>query len=498
MKMADSDADVIVIGAGVAGLCAALSANELGKKVIVLESAPVDQRGGNTAFAAGAFRFSYSGVDDVLMLIPDLSSEEIKNTEFGTYTDEYIDDINRVTEGRADPALADILVGQSLETAAWLRENGVRFIPNYGSQGYKDGAKTKFRDESVVKISGGGMGMVDALFAALKRQGIAVNYQTQGVRLIRGAGGIEGVQVHSPDGERELTAPAMVIAAGGFESNPEMRARYLGPGWDLAKVRGTRFNVGDGLRMALEIGASSTGNWSGCHSVAWDLSAPEYGDINVGVNFKKDSYPYGIVINADGHRFLDEGADIRTFTYAKYGAVILRQPKQFAWQVFDGKVLDLLRDEYHIRQVTRVHADTIEALACELHGVDPQSFLATVKNFNAAVCRDVPFDPNVKDGRDTDGLAVPKSNWANTIDTPPFEAYAVTCGVTFTFGGLRITPDAEVVDSGGRPIPGLFACGSSVGGLFYFNYPGGSGLTAGAVFGRIAGARAATRSPSDT
>ena len=458
--MADSDADVIVIGAGVAGLCAALSANELGKKVIVLESAPVDQRGGNTAFAAGAFRFSYSGVDDVLMLIPDLSSEEIKNTEFGTYTDEYIDDINRVTEGRADPALADILVGQSLETAAWLRENGVRFIPNYGSQGYKDGAKTKFRDESVVKISGGGMGMVDALFAALKRQGIAVNYQTQGVRLIRGAGGIEGVQVHSPDGERELTAPAMVIAAGGFESNPEMRARYLGPGWDLAKVRGTRFNVG--------------------------------------VNFKKDSYPYGIVINADGHRFLDEGADIRTFTYAKYGAVILRQPKQFAWQVFDGKVLDLLRDEYHIRQVTRVHADTIEALACELHGVDPQSFLATVKNFNAAVCEDVPFDPNVKDGRDTYGLAVPKSNWANTIDTPPFEAYAVTCGVTFTFGGLRITPDAEVVDSGGRPIPGLFACGSSVGGLFYFNYPGGSGLTAGAVFGRIAGARAATRSPSDT
>jgi len=492
--MAESDADVIVVGAGVAGLCAALSAHEAGAKVLVLEAAPEDERGGNTAFAAGAFRFAYNGVDDVLKLIPDLSAEEIENTEFGTYTDKYIDDINRVTEGRTDAALAYTLVARSLETAAWMRENGVRFIPNYDSQGYKDGAKTKFRDESVVVISGGGIGLIEALFAAVKRNGIPVAYQTRAEGLMRGANGIEGVRARAPDGARELTAPAVVIAAGGFESNPEMRARYLGPGWDLAKVRGTRFNVGDGLRMALETGASSAGNWSGCHSVAWDLSAPEYGDITVGVDFKKDSYPYGVVVNAYGERFLDEGADIRTFTYAKYGAVILRQPKQFAWQVFDGKVLDLLRDEYHIRQVTRVRANTIEALAHELYGVDPQRFLVTVKSFNAAVRKDVPFDPNVKDGRGTNGLAVPKSNWANTIDAPPFEAYAVTCGVTFTFGGLRITPGAEVVDSAGRPIPGLFACGSSAGGLFYFNYPGGSGLTAGAVFGRIAGAGAAARS----
>jgi tricarballylate dehydrogenase len=486
--MAESETDVIVVGAGVAGLCAALSAHEAGARVLVLEAAPEDERGGNSAFAAGAFRFAYSGVEDVLKLIPDLSPEEIENTEFGAYTDKYIDDINRVTEGRTDPALAETLVGRSLETAAWMRENGVRFIPNYGSQGYKDGAKTKFRDESVVVISGGGLGLVEALFGALKRKGIPIAYETRADGLIRGAGGIEGVRAWGPGGEREISAPAVVIAAGGFESNPELRARYLGPGWDLAKVRGTRFNTGDGLRMALESGAGSAGNWSGCHSVAWDLSAPEFGDIAVGVDFKKDSYPYGIVINADGDRFLDEGADVRTFTYAKYGAVILRQPKQFAWQVFDAKVLDLLRDEYHIRQVTRVRADTIEALADELYGVDTKRFLVTVKAFNGAVKTDIPFDPNVKDGRGTEGLTVAKSNWANTIDTPPFEAYAVTCGVTFTFGGLRITPGAEVVDTAGKPIPGLFACGSSVGGLFYFNYPGGSGLTAGAAERSSAGA----------
>ncbi len=492
--MAESDADVIVVGAGVAGLCAALSAHEAGARVAVLEAAPEDARGGNSAFAAGAFRFAYGSVEDVLKVIPDLSADEIENTEFGEYIDKYSEDMFRVTEGRADPALVEILVGQSLETAAWMRENGVRFVPNYGSQGYKVGARTKFRGGSTVVISGGGLGLVAALFGAVERKGIPVAYETRADGLIRGPGGIEGVRAWGPGGKGEFSARAVVIAAGGFESNAEMRARYLGPGWDLAKVRGTPFNTGDGLRMALDAGAAAAGNWSGCHAVAWDMSAPEFGDITVGVDFKKDSYLYGIVINAEGERFLDEGADIRTFTYAKYGAAILRQPRQFAWQVFDAKVLDLLRDEYHIRQVTRVRADTIEELAGELYGVDAAGFLETVKNFNSAVRTDVPFDANVKDGRGTVGLAVPKSNWANTIDTPPFEAYGVTCGITFTFGGLRISPGAEVKDTAGRPIPGLFACGSAIGGLFYFNYPGGSGLTAGAVFGRIAGAAAAARS----
>ena len=288
-----------------------------------------------------------------------------------------------------------------------------------------------------------------------------------------------------------LKARAVVLACGGFQSNAEWRVRYLGLGWEMAKVRGTRYNTGDGLRMALEIGAQPYGNWSNAHAVGWDLNAPPYGDVQVGDGFGKHSYNYGIMVNADGKRFLDEGADFRNFTYAKYGKVILAQPGQFAWQIFDGKVLNLLRDTYRIKQVTKVRADTLPELATKLEGVNSGAFLKTVDEFNHAVMTDVPFDASVKDGRGTRGLDMPKSNWAQTISEPPFEAYAVTCGITFTFGGIKINPRAEVMDMEDQPIPGLYSAGEMVGGIFYFNYPGGTGLTNGTVFGRIAGASAA-------
>jgi tricarballylate dehydrogenase len=199
------------------------------------------------------------------------------------------------------------------------------------------------------------------------------------------------------------------------------------------------------------------------------------------------------MLNASGERFVDEGADFRNYTYAKYGRVILMQPGQFAWQIFDKKVLHLLRDEYRIKQVTKVRADTIEELVEKLDDVNPEQALASIKAYNEAVKTDIPFNPNVKDGRCTVGLPIPKSNWANTIDEPPFEAYAVTCGVTFTFGGLKIDTGARVLNSDGHVIPGLHAAGELVGGLFYFNYPGGTGLMAGAVFGKIAGTSAGRR-----
>jgi tricarballylate dehydrogenase len=280
--------------------------------------------------------------------------------------------------------------------------------------------------------------------------------------------------VRGDGGVKELGAKSVVLACGGFEANAEWRTRYLGPGWDLAKVRGSRFNTGDGIRTALAIGASPCGNWSGCHAVQWEMNAPEFGDLAVGDQFQKHSYPFGILINALGKRFVDEGADFRNYTYAKYGRVVLEQPGQFAWQIFDQKVKHLQRDEYRIRQITRVAAE----------------FLRTVREWNKAVRTDVPFNPNIKDGRCTLGLAVDKSNWANTIDTPPFEGYAVTCGVTFTFGGLRINTEAQVLNTDYQPICGLYAAGELVGGLFYFNYPGGTGLMSGAVFGKIAGASA--------
>ena len=197
------------------------------------------------------------------------------------------------------------------------------------------------------------------------------------------------------------------------------------------------------------------------------------------------------MVNAKGERFVDEGADFRNYTYAKYGRVILNQPGQFAWQIFDAKTKHLQRDEYNIRQCTKVTANTIEELAKKLEGVDADGFLETIAEYNAAVNQDTPFNPNVKDGKRTDGLAIDKTNWANTIDAAPFEGYATTCGVTFTFGGLRVNNDAQVMNLDYKPIEGLFAAGELVGGIFYFNYPGGTGLTSGSVFGKIAGEAAA-------
>ena len=483
---------VVVVGCGNAALCAAIAAREAGADVLVLERAPRDQRGGNTAYTAGAMRVAYTGVDELRELMPDLSDDEVAATEFGSYTEEdFYDDLLRVTEYRTDPDLAEVLTSDSMGTLLWMRDHGIKFNPIYGRQAFKVGDTFTFWGGLVVETWGGGPGLVDSLVAEAERMGIEIHYDTEALRLHRGASGIEGLEVRTAGGVEVIPARAVVLAAGGFQANPEWRTRYLGPGWDLAKVRGTRFNTGGGIRMGLEVGASAAGNWSGCHAVGWDRNAPEFGDLAVGDGFQKHSYPFGIMVNAEGKRFVDEGADFRNYTYAKYGRRILEQPQQFAWQIFDSKVSHLLRDEYRIREATRVRADTLEELVTKLDGVDPEALLKTVAEFNAAVQTEIPFDPNVLDGRAAAGLEVPKSNWANPLDEGPFEAYGITCGITFTFGGLRMAPTGEALDEAGTAVPGLYACGEMGAGIFYFNYPGGSGLTAGAVFGRRAGSHAA-------
>jgi tricarballylate dehydrogenase len=492
MAASGSSYDVVVVGAGNAALCAALSAQENGARVLVLECAPEEESGGNSRFTAGAMRVVYNGVEDLEQLMPDLTEDEKANTDFGTYTqEEFLDDMARVTQYRGDPDLIEILVGQSLPTLKWMREKGVRFVPIYGRQAFKIEGKFKFWGGLTVEAWGGGPGLVEALTASAKRHGIDVWFESRAISLLHDDSGVQGVRLRRQGRTEEVRAGAVVLAAGGFQANTEWRTRYLGPNWDLAKVRGTRFNVGDGIRMALDIGASPRGNWSGCHAVGWERNAPEFGDLAVGDAFQKHSYPWGIMINARGKRFVDEGADFRNYTYAKYGRVILEQPGQFAWQVFDNKVLHLLRDEYRIKQVTKVTANSLEELVKKLDDVDADAALAEIEAYNASVRQDVPFNPNIKDGRRTDGLPVNKTNWANTIDEPPFHGYAVTCGVTFTFGGLRIDTETHVLDVLGESIPGLYAAGELVGGIFYFNYPGGTGLTNGAVFGKIAGANAA-------
>jgi len=486
-----SEADVVVVGAGNAALCAAMAAHEAGAKVIVLERAPQSEAGGNSFFTAGATRFVFNNIAELREVL-DVSEEEERTVDFGVYTaDNFFDDMGRVTQYRCDPDLTEVLVSNSRPTLAWMKKKGVKFEPMYGRQAHKVNGRFKFFGGQVCAFWGGGAGLVESEHRIAKTLGIPIVYETAAVSLVQEAGRVVGVVVESGGLQSTIRAKAVVLAAGGFESNAAMRARYLGPNWDLAKVRGTRFNMGDGINMAMRAGAMPCGHWSGAHAVGWDMNAPTFGDREVGDGFQKHSYPFSIMVNADGERFVDEGADFRNFTYAKYGLDVLKQPGLFSWQVYDAKVTPLLRDEYRIRQVTKVEADTLEALAEKMEGVNPKGFLRTVKAFNAAVRQDIPFNSVVKDGRCTEGLAVPKSNWANTLDTPPYQAYAVTCGITFTFGGVKVSPQAAVQSVAGQPIPGLFAAGEMVGGLFYFNYPSGTGLVSGAVFGRIAGTQAA-------
>jgi len=492
--MLPASADVVIVGGGNAALCAALAAAEHGVSVLVLERAPEDESGGNSRFTAGAMRCVYDGVEDLKALMPDLTEQEIAQTDFGTYTeDQFFDDMYRVTEYRTDPELVEVLVKNSRETLRWMKSRGVRFAPIWGRQAFKVDGRFKFWGGLTVEAHGGGPGLVASLTAIAKKAGINVLYDARAVGLITDDDGVQGIRVRHGGKTGSVATRNVVLAAGGFQANAEWRTRYMGPGWELAKVRGTRFNTGDGIKMALDANAMPTGNWSGGHAVAWDRNAPEFGDLSVGDNFQKHNYPFSVMINANGERFVDEGADFRNYTYAKYGRVILMQPGQFCWQVFDKKVLHLLRDEYRIKRITKVSANTLPELVEKLEGVNAAKALETINAFNAAVKREVPFNPNIKDGRCTVGLPVPKSNWAITIEEPPFEAYAVTCGLTFTFGGVKIDTSARVIDTDGQAIPGLYAAGEMVGGIFYFNYPGGTGLTNGSVFGRIAGTTAGAR-----
>ena len=483
--------DVIVVGGGNAALCAALTAREEGAKVVLLECAPEEERGGNSSFTEGLMRCVYNGADDIRALSPDLTPEELAS-DFGRYTEEkFFDDMARVTQNRTDPDLCEILVKQSNATMHWMLGKGVRFLPQFGRQAFKVDGKFTFWGGATLAAVGGGRGLVDQLYRAAEKAGVHIRYQAWVRDLIHSDQGVTGVVVKMDQDTRKIFGKSVVLACGGFEANAAWRARHLGPGWDLAKVRGSKFNCGDGLDMAMRIGAQPTGHWSGCHAVGWERYADEFGSFETMDDYERDNYPFSIMVNSKGKRFLDEGADIRNYTYAKYGRIILQQPDQFAWQIFDSSVTHLLRPEYRARRVTKVTANSIEELADKLGDVNRDALIETIKAYNASITRDVPFSPNVKDGRRTQGLAIPKSNWAVALENPPFEAYAVTCGITFTFGGLKVTTEAQVLDTQHRVISGLFTAGEMLGGLFYFNYPGATGLMSGAVFGRIAGRSAA-------
>lgn len=480
--------DVIVVGAGNAALCAALSAREHGVRVLVLERAPEDEKGGNSYFTAGGFRFAHEGLDDVAQdILTDLSEAERNQIVLPPHSRQFFyDQLMEITHHQADEDLAHVLIDRSRPTMGWLRSHGIRFVPMFGRQSYVVEGKHHFYGGVNIEAVGGGAGLVEAELARAERLGIEIRYSTAAIALLqRQDRTVTGVRVRTKSGYEEVSAKAVILACGGFESNPEMRVRYLGPGWDLCRVRGTRHNMGEGIQMALAIGARPYGNWSSCHACEWDISAPPYGDRWVLDNFQKHSYPLGIMVNLDARRFVDEGENYRNLTYAKIGREIMKQPRRTAIQIFDQQTVAMLRDEYRIKEVTKVEANTIEELAERLE-LDPAALVTTIREFNEA-CGTEPYNPAILDGKATRGISPRKSNWALPINKGPYVAFITTTGITFTFGGLQINTRGEVQDMTDQSIPGLYAAGELVGGLFFENYPGGTGLMSGSVFGKLAG-----------
>ncbi len=488
--------DVIVVGAGNAAFTAALAARAEGVRVLVLEKATQKLRGGNTRFTGGLFRCTYNGIDDLMALIRD--NDDPSDVAVDPYTPEdFQHDIDRVTGGQADPALTHTLIARSYDTVRWMADLGVAWEFNraVGPVRVAGAQKIKLARGGALRAKGEGVLLSSSLFRLAAEADIPVWYETQAQQILTAADGrVTGLSIRDPNGLRTVECKTLVLASGGFQANPEMRTAYLGPSWSVVKVRGSRFNTGEMTRAALSVGAQSYGEWAGCHATPIDADAPAYGDLRLTDKTNRLSYPFSVMVNLDGERFVDEGEDFNLYTYARMGRDILQQRGATIFQVFDQQTVSLLETRYNTG--TPIIADSLAELADRIEeryaalDFHRDAFQATLEAYNAAV-QDGPFDPDRKDGKRTRGLRPEKTNWATRLDQPPFYAYPVSLGITFTFGGLRINTDAAVVGHLDRPIPGLFATGEMTGGFFYRNYPGGSGLMRGAVFGRLAGAHAA-------
>lgn len=488
------DYDVIVVGAGNAAFAAAMSAKENGaEKVVVLEKAHKGMRGGNTHWSGAIFRIAFDEPRDLEPFLPGVEDEYLNFYEGITpYTKErFWGDLDRVTQGRTDRELAAVLIDNSYDTVKWACEVAeIPCEPACSVCGILVNGQWTFPGGVVVRAVHEGVGLSSCWFKAAEKAGIEIRYGSGATELVQNdAGRVVGVVTKEDDGSKTITANAVVLASGGFEANAQWRAQYLGKPWDHAKVRGTSYNQGDGLRMALAIGALPWGQWSGRHSTPIDADWSDFADRKLTDKSNRLSYLFGIMINRKGLRFVDEGEDTNMYTYAKFGAAILDEPGSKAYQIFDQKTVQHLEPRYSTAKP--LIADTFEELVEMMDIDDKAQALKTIEEYNKCAQPADKFDPTQKDGLATKGLALPKSNWATKIDEPPYHAYPATGGITFTFGGLKINPEAQVIGTDWRPIPGLYTCGEMVGGLFHYNYPGGSGLVSGQVFGRIAGRNAA-------
>ena len=452
--------DVVVAGGGNAALCAAISAARAGRSVIVVEGAPKFYRGGNTRHTRNV-RVAQDGS------APNMT---------GAYEpEEFWDDLQRVTGGQTDERLARLTIARSSELLPWLSEQGVKFGPPLGG--------TLSLGRTNAFFLGGGRGELNSLYRAAAKLGVEVLYDAPVVGIKIENGFFTSLTVKLKDELKEISGRSLVAAAGGFEANIEWLKRYWGPSADNFLIRGTPYNRGEVLRMLLEKGVMATGDPTQCHAVAIDARAPRF---DGGIATRLDSIIFGIVVNKHAERFYDEGEDLWPKRYAIWGRLVAQQPDQIAYSIIDAKSMSLFMPSVF----PPISANTIGELADQLN-LNRVTLDATIAEFNAAV-RLGTFDPTSLDDCRTERLRVPKSHWARAIDQPPYFAYPLRPGITFTYLGVKVNSDGRMVMNGGKAAANMFAAGEIMAGnVLGKGYLAGIGMTIGSVFGRIAGEGAA-------
>jgi tricarballylate dehydrogenase len=450
--------DVVVAGGGNAAVCAALEARRLGASVLVLEAAPEHMRGGNSRHTRNV-RYMHIGPDNFLV---------------GDYTeDEFFADLLQVTGGETNEELARMAIRASQDLGSWIRGNGVRW------QGALKGTLSLNRTNAF--FLGGGKALLNAYYETARRLGVSVLYRAEVEDIVPGA--TATVRVLVDGASRPVKAKAVVVASGGFEANLEWLGEYWGEAAQNFAIRGTPFNRGRPLRALLDRGARAVGNPREYHAIAVDARGPQF---DGGIVTRLDTVPFAVVLNREGRRFSDEGADIWPKRYASWGGLIARQPGQVAFSILDSQRVE----EFMPGCFPPVVAGSLHELALKL-GLDPEAVGATIEEYNAAV-QPGTYDSTVLDDCHTAGLDPPKSHWALPVDKPPFYGYPLRTGITFTYYGLAVNSRAQVLADGGTPMPGLYAAGEVMAGnILGRGYLAGFGMTIGSVFGRIAGREAA-------
>ncbi len=452
--------DVAVVGGGNAALCAAITAREAGATVVVLEASPRTFRGGNSRHTRN-LRAMHDRPDGVLV------------EYYGE--DEYWDDLLRVTGGQTDEHLARMTIRASAGAPAWMAARGVAFQPSLSG--------TLSLGRTNAFFLGGGKALVNAYFATAERLGVRILYDTEVTAMTLDEGFVRDLKLVSRGFPVTLRARAVIVASGGFQANTSWMRESWGEAADNFIIRGTPYAQGTVLRDLLRQGVAPVGDPTQCHAVAIDARAPKF---DGGIVTRLDCVPFSIVVDRDGQRFYDEGEDVWPKRYAIWGRLVAQRPGQIAYSIIDAKAEPLFMPSVF----PAIRAGTIDDLACKL-GLDPTALQATVATFNAAVVPGV-FDSTRLDGCRTETLEPPKTHWARTIDTPPFSGYPLRPGITFTYLGVRVSEQAQVMMNDGRPTTNLWASGEIMAGnILGQGYLAGFGMTIGTVFGRIAGEEAA-------